>query len=79
MANHVASTLKKFAVHTGFRKDRELEDINTLAKKYLAVHMRMLHPSVVYPYVGKDYTLLSLRTHSRALENVSSKITRCFR
>lgn len=65
----MASVLKAFAVHTGFRKEKDLSDADMLAQKYLAVHMRMIHPSIVYPYVGKDYTLLSLRTHSPALES----------
>lgn len=61
MDHTVAATLRRFAHHTGLRN---LEDSNQIARKYLAAHMRIVHPAIVYPYVGADYELVNKRTHS---------------
>lgn len=58
MENKVAAELRRFAHHTGFRN---LQDSSQMARKYLAVHMRMIHPSLVYPFVGADYELESIK------------------
>lgn len=63
MDEHVKGVLADFAKHTGYAS----LDATSLAKRYLAVHTRLVHPGIVYPYVGSDYALLSLRTHSPPL------------
>lgn len=62
----VKETLHAFASHTGFK--RPLLDVNGLTQKYVTVHLRSAHPALVYPYIGDDYTLLKLRTHSPPLD-----------
>lgn len=47
-------------MHTGLQSLSATE----LGKRYLAVHMRMIHPSVAYSYVGSDYQKVKMRTHS---------------
>lgn len=63
-AVQAATTLRKFAQHTGFKN---IGNASQIARKYLAVHTRMVHPSVIYPYVGSDYELVNKRTHSPPL------------
>jgi len=69
MENKVASTLRRFANHTGFKN---IKDASQIARAYVAMHVRMVHPSIIYPFVGSDYELVQRRTHSPPLSAYQS-------
>lgn len=56
-------TLAKFAAHTRHTQE-ECEDVETLGKKYVAVHLG----SAVYQQVLSDYKALHLRTYNPPLQ-----------
>lgn len=67
MTDHVEKTLKLFANHTQ-QKPSDVANVNQLAQKYVTVHLRMVPPAIVYPFIANDYMLTSVRTHTPPLK-----------
>ena len=59
-------TLAEFAAHTR-HADYEKANLTQIARKWLAVHVTAAPVKQVYNFVGEDYELLELRTHTPLL------------